>query len=214
MDAHALAHEALDWLAAKPAWLSIAVCGGVAGIEYLVPPIPHDIVVVAGGILAARGVLNPAVLVVVVTIASAFGALAAWRVGILAVDHPRARRFVARFVSDVSFEKTTRMYRKWGRLLIVANRFLPGVRTALLFGAGLSRVPAADVFVCSAVSAFLWNGMLIGAGVFLGQNLDDVLTAVERYSIIAWCVLGAAILAFVVHFVRRRMRNARRRSAA
>jgi membrane protein DedA with SNARE-associated domain len=212
VDAHALAHQALDWLSARPAWLSIGVCGGVAAIEYVIPPIPHDIVVIAGGVLAARGVLNPALLIVVVTIGSALGALAAWRVGILAVDRPGARRFVGRFLTPERFEKTERMYRRWGRLLLVANRFLPGVRTTLLFGAGMFRMPPGDVFVCSAVSAFLWNGLLVLGGTLLGQNLDQVLTLVERYSAVGYGLLGLVVVWYVVHVLRKR--HGRRRASA
>ena len=85
---------------------------------------------------------------------------------------------------------------------------MPGLRTTLVFGAGLFRMPALDVAVCCAISAFLWNGLLIGGGVLLGQNLDEVLTYVEEYSVAAWIIVtvvfAALIARSVVHRYRRR----------
>ncbi len=208
---HALAIQALDWLGALPPWAALAFCGFIAFIEYPVPPLPHDIVVVAGGILAARGLIDPYLLIGVVTVGSMLGALAAWYLGRLAGDHPRVRKFVLRFVSQASFDRIGRRYQKWGRMLIAANRFLPGVRTTLMFGAGMFRVPAKDVAIFGALSAFLWNGLLIGAGVLLGENLDEVLGWVERYSLVAWIVVGVAVAVFVgrLWWLARRRRAAR-----
>jgi membrane protein DedA with SNARE-associated domain len=211
VDAHALAYEALSWLASQPQWLALAVCGFIAFIEYPVPPLPHDVVVVAGGVLAARALLDPTLLIGVVTIGSVLGALAAWKLGGLAGTHPRVARFIARFVSNERLEQFREKYRRRGRLLIAANRFLPGVRTTIMFAAGLFRVPAADVALFGAFSAFLWNGLLIGLGFLLGQNLDAVITAVERYSLVAWGVVGVVV---VVVAVRAWLWHARRNAAA
>jgi membrane protein DedA with SNARE-associated domain len=208
VDAHHVAHATLDWLSERPAWLSLGAVFVVAGMEYVIPPLPHDVVVVAAGVLAARAVLNPFVLLAVVTFGSMLGALAAWRIGSYAADHPGARKFVARFVDAESMAKMTDRFAKYGRLLLVANRFLPGLRTTLLFGAGLFRMRPLDVAITSAISAFLWNGLLIGAGVLLGQNLDQVLHYVEQYSIVAWIVVTLAVLAVIaralVHRHKRR----------
>jgi membrane protein DedA with SNARE-associated domain len=125
-----------------------------------------------------------------------------------AADHPRATRFVARFIDAESMAKMTERFAKYGRLLLVANRFLPGLRTTLLFGAGLFRMRPLDVAITSAISAFLWNGLLIGGGVLLGQNLDQVLHYVEQYSIVAWIVVTLGVLAFVARtLVHRRRRR-------
>ncbi|HEY4220605.1 MAG TPA: VTT domain-containing protein [Myxococcota bacterium] len=208
MDAHAVARAAIEWMALRPAWLSIGACSLVAGAEYVVPPLPHDVVVVAAAILAAQGALNPIVLLVAVTIASTLGALAAWRIGKLALTNERAHRFIARIVGARALARAGAMYRKNGKGLLAANRFLPGLRTTLLFAAGLFNVRARDVVIYSAISALLWNALLIGAGVLLGRNIDDVLDLVEKYSVVGYGVIALVTLALIARwYAHRRARG-------
>lgn len=197
MDAHAVAAEALEWLRAQPAWLAAGTIGVIAGLEYVAPPVPGDTVAIAGGVLVARGILGAPLVITVVTLCSVLGALGAYGMGRLAASRPVVRRFLFRFVSEASFEDIAAKYRRWGRLIILANRFFPGVRTSFLIAAGFFRVPVGDVVVFGALSAFVWNSLLIGAGFALGANIDAVINLVEEYSTFAWVAL-VLILGVVV----------------
>ena len=66
-----------------------------------------------------------------------------------------------------------------------------------------------QVLLWSTVSALAWNALLVGVGFALGDNLDAVETFFVRYSVIAWCVIGA-IIAFVL--ARAWLRARRRKS--
>lgn len=207
MDVHAFAAEALDWLRAQPAWLAAATIGVTAGLEYVAPPVPGDTVAIAGGILVAQGILPTAVVIVAVTVGSVLGALGAYGMGVVASRRLWLRRLIFRMVSEDRLEQAAATYRRWGRAVILANRFLPGVRTSFLIAAGFFGVSLVDVLVLSAVSAVLWNALLVAAGVWLGANLDAVITLVEHYSTMAWGVVGFVVLLLLM----RAARAARRR---
>lgn len=197
VDAHAVAAEALEWLRAQPAWLAAGTIGVIAGLEYVAPPVPGDTVAIAGGVLVAQGILGAPLVITVVTLCSVLGALGAYGMGRLAASRPGVRRLLFRFVAEESFEDIAAKYRRWGRLIILANRFFPGVRTSFLMAAGFFRVPVGDVVVFGALSAFVWNSLLIGAGFALGANIDAVINLVEEYSTFAWVAL-VLILGVVV----------------
>ena len=208
MDAHAIATEALEWLRAQPAWLAVGTIGLVAALEYVAPPVPGDTVAIAGGVLVAQGILSGPLVLIVVTVCSVLGALAAYGIGRLAASNERVRRVLFRFIKQEQFEAAAVKYRRYGRWLIVMNRFFPGMRASFIFAAGLFGVPMRDVILLCAVSAFAWNALLIGAGFWLGANIDDVINLVERYSTFAWTalllILGAIAVRVVVGVLRTR----------
>lgn len=211
MDAHTVAHESLEWLRLQPAWVSLGAIGAFAGLEYVVPPVPGDTVAIAGGVLVARDILPASLVLLVVTVGSVMGALAAFGVGRLAATHAGVRRVLFKLVDESAFEEAAVKYRRWGRWLIVANRFFPGVRASFLFAAGLFGVPLRDVALLAGLSALAWNALLIGAGVLLGANIDAVIDLVEKYSAFAWValVLILGFFAFKIGgaIVRKRKRD-------
>ena len=209
MDAHAVAAQALDWLRAQPAWIAVGTIGVVAGLEYLAPPVPGDVMAIAGGVLVAQGMLSAPVVLLVVTACSVAGALAAYGIGRLAAKNERVRRVVFRFIKQVHFEAAAEKYRRHGRWLIVMNRFFPGVRASFIFAAGLFGVPVKEVAVLCAISALAWNALLIGAGVWLGANIHDVIDLVERYSAFAWSAVALIVVAVIVKIAVAFVRNKR-----
>jgi membrane protein DedA with SNARE-associated domain len=206
VDAHAVAADALEWLRGQPPWIAICTIGAVAGLEYLAPPVPGDTVVIAGGVLVAQRILSAPVVLIVVTIGSCGGALGAFAIGRLAAAHTRVRRILFRFIPEQRFDAAAAKYRRWGRWFILMNRFFPGVRASFLFAAGFFGVPLREVAILSALSALAWSSLLIGAGVWLGANIDDVIDLVARYSAFAWTALilivGAVLARLIVARVR------------
>ena len=49
----------LDWLAGAHPVVVYAVLGAAAALENIIPPIPADVVVLFGGLLAGRGGADP-----------------------------------------------------------------------------------------------------------------------------------------------------------
>lgn len=200
---------------------AVARTGGAAPVllfvaslaEYVFPPFPGDLVVVLGAWYAVHGQLSWWLAFVSVTAGAVVGAFIDHRVG-----RALGRRLDARAAgrSALSAEKLARFeasYRRWGGLLLVANRFLPGVRAFLFVAAGASGIPLRRVLLLGGVSAALWNAVLLAAGAFLARNVDELVSLVDRYLSVAWLALGAAVVVVAAVALWRR-RAARARAAA
>lgn len=207
MDLQIAAAEALAWLKEQPPLLSATALGVAAAFEYIVPPVPGDAVSVAGGVLVAQGVVSVPAALVATTVGSIVGSVTMYLIGLAAGRHPRLRGLLARFFTEARVERVAASYRKWGRLIIVANRFLPGIRTTFILAAGLFRVPLIDVVVFGGLSALLWNSMLIGLGYLLGANLDRLEALLAQYALACWVALGLMVLALAVRLLWRRLRH-------
>jgi membrane-associated protein len=178
-------------------------------VEYVFPPFPGDLVVVLGSWYAVKGEISWPAALVAVTAGALAGAWIDYRVGVAVA--PRLDRRLARR-SPLSEERLLRFeasYRRWGVLLLLANRFLPGIRAFLFVAAGASGIPLRTVLLFGGISALLWNGVLLGVGALAVQNAEGLVRFVEQYTRVAWVVLAAAAVAAAAVLLWRRRAAAR-----
>jgi membrane-associated protein len=179
-------------------------------VEYVFPPFPGDLLVVLGAWYAVEGILSWPLAFVAVTAGAVAGA---------ALDYAFGRWLGPRLDAGASrrgkraAEKLARFeaaYRRWGSALLVANRFLPGVRAFFFVGAGMVGIPLGRVLLLGGLSAAIWNAMLLAAGALLVHNLPELLALFRGYSELAWlAVVGLALAVAVVWAVRRASRARR-----
>lgn len=81
-------------------------------------------------------------------------------------------------------------------LVILAFRFLYGLRLVTPFVLGLSRVHPARFLVLNFIGAAVWAVVIAGLGYFLGQTLEVFLEEVKRYEF--WTLIGIATIGFLV----------------
>jgi membrane-associated protein len=185
-------------------------------VEYVFPPFPGDLVVVLGAWYAVQGQLSWLATFVATTGGALAGAWVDWRVGRAigrSLDQ-RAHRttVVSRILTEERLARFDEGYRRWGGLLLVANRFFPGVRAFIFVAAGASGIPLRKVLLLGGLSAAAWNVLLLAAGALLARNLGELLALFDRYTRVASTVLaGAVVLAAAWWLLRRR---AARRKAA
>ena len=180
-----------------------------AFVEYLFPPFPGDALVVLGAWYAAHGQLSWPVTFASVTLGAVAGAAADWRIGRWLGARIDARADRGR-LDRARVERFEAAYRRWGPLLLVANRFLPGVRGFFFLAAGAARIPLWEVLVFGGLSAAAWNGLLLFAGAGVARNLDELARLAGRYTTsAALAVVLAAGVALAVWAWRRRRRAGR-----
>lgn len=185
--------EWLDWLQTLPPAVAWVTLGGAALVEYVFPPFPGDTVVLAGAVLV--GVFGWPVLPV-------FGAITLGAVLGSALDFQLGRWFVASGRYDrmeparrAALDDLVQGFRDHGAIYLALNRFVPGVRALFFVAAGLAGLRWPAVLWWSTVSAVVWNGLLVGAGVGFGANLDGLETWMGRYSLAVGALVGVAVLA-------------------
>jgi membrane-associated protein len=173
-------------------------------VEYVFPPFPGDLLVVLGAWYAVQGQLSWWATFASVTAGGIAGAWIDHRIG-AALGRRLARRAAQR--SALREERLARFeasYRRWGGLLLVANRFLPGVRAFVFLAAGASGIPLRKVLLLGGLSAALWNAALLAAGALVAHNVEELVALVDRYTQFVWIALGGAILAGAAIWLRRR----------
>jgi membrane protein DedA with SNARE-associated domain len=175
----------------------------IAFLENLFPPAPSDLVIAFGGSLVGIGKLSFGAALVSATLGSTVGFIVMYFVGFLLgkklIDAGRPR-----FLPFDKIKVVEKWFTKYGYWLVVMNRFLSGTRAVISFFVGLSELPVAITLPLCAISALLWNSILLYGGYMLGHNwrtLDEYLTV---YGIAVLVVILGATSFFIVRFILRR----------
>jgi membrane protein DedA with SNARE-associated domain len=192
--------EALSQL--EPQWIYPLLLIS-AFLENLVPPIPGDTVVVFSAYLVGRGTLGIWPVYLSTCGGGTLGFLAMYYLGLT-----RGRAFFAgrkrRVFNLDNLARAEQWLGRYGLLLLLANRFLSGVRSVIALSAGIGGMSWKKVAVCGAVSMAVWNGLLLYAGLLVGQNWEQVVGWLERYHRFGALVLGALLLLLAGRWWRRR----------
>lgn len=196
-------------LSSWPPPLAYAALAACAFLENVVPPVPGDTVVVLSAYLAGRGVLHWLPVYGATCIGGTAGFLVMYWLGAT-----RGREFVlaSRRRSWIfpreRLERAEGWLQRSGPWLVLGNRFLTGIRSVIAFAAGVAHIGWRRVAWLSLASMALWNALLLGAGMALGEHWSRVGPLLARYQ--RW-VLVALLAALAALYLRRR---ASRRQAA
>ena len=163
-------------------WLPVAL-GLASLVEFVLPPFPGDTVVLAGSVLAAAG-RAPAWWVLLMCLAgSVAGAAIDYAIG------ARLRRRLARGDGLGWWERwlppdrrsaLEAAYRRHGDWLVLTNRLVPVSRAFVFVFAGMAGLPAGRTMVLGAISAAVWNGLLMAVAWWAGGRLDRIEALLSR----------------------------------
>lgn len=164
--------------------------------ENIFPPAPCDAPIVILGTMIGLGKINFIPLLLVTTAGSVLGFYVMFLLGSVSgkkiIDSNKFK-----FINSNSLNKPRRWFNKYGYYLIVANRFLSGTRAVISFFAGVSKLSAPKTLILSALSALVWNGILIYLGNIAGRNWENVWMYMKSYGRTTLLILAALILAFI-----------------
>lgn len=176
-----------------------------AMVEYVVPPVPGDTITLFGAVLITAydwsfwGVFGA------VMAGSVIGSMVAFYIG----GWWRKRRERSGHRHE-SIDRLVDKFHRHGAAYLVINRFLPGIRSLFFLAAGLAEMRPVAVLGYSAISAALWNLVIMAAGSVLGANFETLLAWVQRYTLATWLIIGGVALAWLGRTIWRRWRAARR----
>lgn len=188
-------------------WL-LPLLGLATFVEYVFPPFPGDTVLLLGALLAVEGEVSPWALMAVTTAGSVAGIIVDYRVGMWLqrrLEHP-VRERPRRLVDPETVARMEQHYRRWGPWFIVANRFLPVARAVFFVFAGMSRLPLRQTIGLGVLSSALWNAMLIGIAVVVGENRELIEQVLRRYTRLSVAVLAVVVLLALGVWLWRRRR--------
>ncbi len=175
-------------------------------IENVFPPSPSDMVIILGSSLIATTGIEFIPILISTSIFSALGFIFMYYAGLFFGEKIISSGKL-KFLDITDLNKTDSWFKKYGYYLIVANRFLPGTRSVISFFAGVHKLKIGYTFLAAAVSAFLWNFIIIYAGYMLGNNIkliDRLLTTYSQIVILLTCVIALLI---VIRFYFKRKKK-------
>ena len=177
-----------------------------AFVENVFPPSPSDLVVVIGGSLVSTGVISFIPALLLTTIGSVVGFMILFYFG-STVDKKVVHSGKYKYIPVDAIEKVESWFKKYGYYVIIANRFLPGTRSVISFFAGMSMLDVKKSIILAAISAAVWNAIIIYLGYIFGNNVSVVDKYLSTYSNIAIAITIVVVLVLVVKFYLSRKKN-------
>ena len=188
--------EVVELVRQAPLWSVYLIFFLIAYTENVIPPIPGDVLVAFAGYLAAEGVLRFDVLLIGSTVASVAGFMSMHAIGSRwgdGINEKKQFHWMFKYISFTYADRARRWMNRWGIRVILANRFLAGTRSVIALMSGISHVPVRTAVWSSAVSALLWNALLLGAGWVIRENWEQIGVVLNRY--------GQGVLFVVILFI-------------
>ncbi len=158
---------------------------GLAAI-FLGAGLEGETAVVTGGVLAHRGLVPLADVVV----AAILGSFVADQGFFLFGRHFREHRFVRRIRGKPAFARALEWMERYPRGFIFCYRFVYGIRTVSPVAIGTSRIGTPTFVAVNALAATVWGSLFTGIGNVFGQGLE---TLVGRIGI-GHLLIGAAVV--------------------
>ncbi len=180
-------------------------------------PMPEDVVLATGGVLAwlasdleavsFQGMVRDRGLVTMIFVGLA---------GILAGDSVifvAGRRFghriadirpLRRIITPAKLEAVEKQIRRRGNLVVVFARFLPGLRAPTFFTVGHAKMPYWEFLLFDGAAALVSAPLWIGLGFWLGSDLESLAHEVSRFSHYILLAVGIVLFAIWARWLQSR----------
>jgi membrane protein DedA with SNARE-associated domain len=190
-------------------------------------PMPEDVILVTGGVLAwLASPLDSVTLVGMATDPGLEKMAAVGLAGILAGDSViywmgrklGARvaefRLLRRLVPPEKLEEVEKRLRRRGKVVVVIARYLPGLRAPTYFAVGHSRLPYWEFLLFDGLAALVSAPLWVCLGFWFGDDIERAAREASRFGHYILLALGVVLLALAFRWVQRRRAAAAREAAA
>lgn len=171
------------------------------------PLVPNSVLLVTGGVMAAEGHLNLALVLLVVAGSAVLGDLVMHRTGrvlsprVLNRMHRRPRR-------EALLRWAALRIQRHGVPFVIAVRFLPSGRVIGGLAAGIMRYPARRYAIGAGVAEAVWASYSVGAGYISGRAASNSFYALSLGLGISLLVAGVGMAAQWASRARERRQGA------
>jgi pimeloyl-ACP methyl ester carboxylesterase/membrane protein DedA with SNARE-associated domain len=176
-----------------PAWLV------VLGLLAFATLISEDLTCIAAGILVAQGRIGFVPATAACYLGIVAGDLLLFWAG-RRIGRPIIRQAPFRWwIDERAIDQSSQWLRRWGGLVILMTRTLPGARLPTNVAAGVLRTDFWRFCLYFVVAGFFWTPALVGAAAWLGEELLPSLGRLRHQALIA--VIALALLIWAVRKV-------------
>jgi len=180
----------------------LAVAGFVM-LEDFGVPVPGETILILGAVYAGTGRLNVFAVALVGFVAAVFGD----NIG-FAIGHFGGRPLIERYgryvlITRERLDRATNFFERQGAKVVVAARFVEGLRQANGIIAGISGMHWLRFLIFNAIGAALWVAVWTSAGYLSGSHIDTIYSTATRYDAYLAIGVGALIILYVSRWLKR-----------
>lgn len=184
-------------------FIALLLCG--AGI-----PLPEDITLVAGGVIAGLGYANVHTMAAVTMVGVLVGDAGMFLLGHYYGEHILQWRPIALLMPPRRYAKMQQKFERYGNRLLFFARFLPGMRTAVYITAGAThRISFWRFLMLDSLAALISVPFWVYLGYFGANRREWLGTWMRRGQSSLWLLGSAVVLVMLVLWWRHRNRKAR-----
>ena len=158
-------------------WFGLLVSAAVGN------PIPEEVLIASAGVWAASNAADYhgwQWLVLPVVIAGAVVAdIGLYSLGRFFGARLLEHRWFCRLAPPSKREKVRANFQRYGVLILVFGRLVPGIRTTLFLTAGMMRLSIARFCLADGIGALIGNSVIFLLGYLLGSQFQDMLASFE-----------------------------------
>ncbi|SEF50968.1 membrane protein DedA, SNARE-associated domain [Caloramator fervidus] len=161
-------------------------------LQIFFPPYPGDSLIALLGYLSYLNIINGYV-ILSLTIISTF--LSSYLLLYISYNFSNIivnSYYFKKLFNLHSLEKFEKWYKKIGPFLLVIGKFIPGINSIIIIGAGLFKIDIKLSLLSIAISTILHNSMFFIAGKIAGENLKFLKTLIKEYT--TYILLGITLL--------------------
>ncbi len=199
----------LAWLSTQTPMLVYVFLVFNAMLESFFPPYPSDAFVVVIAFSAGQGHFSPYAVYGATCIGSVAGIMMIYFIAKCkgaAVIHFLTHSFLKKILPVKMVERAMRKFSQHDDVIILLNRFLPGMRAAICFAAGLAQIKTHPVFLYSLISVLIWNLFLVMVGFHVGSSWHEASAFLRNYNIIVAVALIVLLTIFSFVYFRKKRR--------
>ncbi|XZG71141.1 DedA family protein [Chitinibacteraceae bacterium HSL-7] len=168
-------------------------------------PIPEDITLVAGGVISGLGFADVHTMFAVSMLGVLIGDSTMFWVGRIYGSRVLRWRWAQRILTQERYEAVQDKFTKYGNRVLFVARFLPGLRAPIYLSAGMSCcIPFWRFLLLDGLAAIISVPVWVYLGYFGANNIDWLLTWVERGQVGILSVVGVLVVGLGLWWWRRK----------
>jgi membrane-associated protein len=167
----------------------------------ITPFLPGDSLLFTAGAIAALGVLNIWLLVLILIIAAFMGDTANYSIGKLLGEKVYSKNY--KLIKKEHLIKTHIFYEKYGGKTIIIARFIPIIRTFAPFIAGVGKMTYSKFMLYNIIGGILWVIICSFSGYFFG-NMSIVK---NNFSIVVLAIILISLMPMVVEYLKFKFKH-------
>jgi membrane protein DedA with SNARE-associated domain len=177
---------------------------GVIGVESFGVPAPGQTIMIAAAVYAGAGRLNIFAVAIVAFLAAVIGDNVGYLIG-----RRGGRKVVTKygkyiFITPARFDRAEQFFNRRGPRIIVAARFIDGLRQLNGVIAGITAMRWQSFLLYNAIGAVLWVGLWTTLAYVAGSHISVVGDFIHQYHWFAYAAVALGIGGWVAIHLRRR----------